>query len=47
MVCVKCKASVGCSCQLREGMCPSCYSASLQANNPNNPNTINVQPKTK
>lgn len=33
--CSKCGANQGCSCQLTNGLCPGCYSASLQANNPN------------
>jgi len=24
--CGKCGAGVGCTCQLKEGLCPSCYS---------------------
>jgi len=35
MNCSKCGASASCSCQLTNGMCAGCYSASLQANNPN------------
>ena len=33
--CAKCGAQQGCSCQLTNGLCPGCYSASLQATNPN------------
>lgn len=28
--CKKCGAKQGCSCQLTNGLCPGCYSASLQ-----------------
>ena len=26
--CKKCNAKVGCSCQLKDGMCPTCYANS-------------------
>ena len=25
--CLKCKTKMGCNCQLKEGLCPACYSA--------------------
>ena len=27
--CLKCGSKVGCGCQLKEGLCPVCYSAKL------------------
>ncbi len=26
-ICKKCGANVGCSCQLKDGLCPACYGA--------------------
>jgi NMD protein affecting ribosome stability and mRNA decay len=46
--CAKCGAEQGCSCQLTNGLCPGCYSASLQATNPNTqPPQVNASPQTK
>jgi len=46
MKCSKCGAVQGCSCQLKNGMCPSCYSASLQATNPNTQPQVNAPAQT-
>jgi len=29
--CLKCGTTVGCSCALKEGLCPTCYSAKQTA----------------
>ncbi len=39
--CAKCGTKYGCSCQLKSGLCPSCYSVKLQQAK------INDKPKTK
>ena len=31
--CKKCKKSVGCSCNLKDGLCSYCYNATKQINN--------------